>query len=126
VQDKIDELSRRGQGRPTARNIEDVVSTFSGQYSLRDGILRLPQLRFRVSGAEVRIGGRYTLRTAGLDFNGQLRLAAPLSKTVTGYKSWLLKAVDPFFRKNGAGAVLPIKLGGTAQAPAFGLDMKGL
>ena len=126
VQDKIDELSRRGQGKPTATNIEDVVSTFSGRYSLRDGVLRLPHLRFRVSGAEVRIGGRYTLRTAGLDFNGQLRLAAPLSKTVTGYKSWLLKAVDPFFRKNGAGAVLPIKLGGTAQKPAFGLDMKGL
>jgi hypothetical protein len=93
---------------------------------MREGVVRLPRLGFRVSGAEVRLGGQYTLRSAGLAFNGHLRLTAPLSKTVTGFRSWLLKPVDPFFRKNGAGAEVPIKLGGTAQKPSFGIDLKGL
>ena len=74
----------------------------------------------------VRVGGRYALRGAGLDFTGHLRLEAPLSRTTTGYKSWLLRLIDPFFRKNGAGAEIPIKLGGTAHAPKFGLNLKGL
>jgi hypothetical protein len=93
---------------------------------LRNGVLSLPRLQFRIRGAEVRVGGNYTLRGAGLNFTGHLRLEAPLSMTTTGYKSWLLKLVDPFFRKNGAGAEIPIKLGGTAHSPAFGLNLEGL
>jgi hypothetical protein len=126
VQQRIDELSRRGQGKPTATEIDGVASTFSGKYVLRNGVLSLPHLQFHIRGAEVRVGGRYTLRGAGLDFTGHLRLDAPLSRTTTGYKSWLLRLIDPFFRKNGAGAEIPIKLGGTAHAPKFGLNFKGL
>jgi hypothetical protein len=126
VQTRIDELSRRGRGRPQALEIDDVVSTFSGQYSVRNGVLSLPSLNFMVRGAEVRVGGKYTLRSAALEFSGHLRLSVPLSQTTTGYKSWLLKPIDPLFRKNGAGAQIPIKLGGTAHQPSFGLNMRGL
>jgi hypothetical protein len=41
---------------------------------------------------------------------------------VTGWKSLLLKPVDPFFAKNGAGTFVPIKIGGSASHPAIGLD----
>jgi hypothetical protein len=41
----------------------------------------------------------------------------------TGWKSLLLKAVDPFFKKDGAGAVLPIKITGTKSDPHFGLNL---
>ena len=57
-----------------------------------------------------------------LDFEGSLLLDAPLSKTTTGFKSLLLKVVDPLFRKQGAGAVLPIVVSGTVDQPSFGLD----
>ena len=50
-------------------------------------------------------------------------LAKP-SELTSGFKSFLLKAVDPFFRKSGAGAVLPIKVTGTVDQPAFGLDVR--
>jgi hypothetical protein len=43
---------------------------------------------------------------------------------VTGWKSLLLKPVDPFFAKNGAGTFVPIKVGGTTAHPAIGLDFK--
>jgi hypothetical protein len=32
--------------------------------------------------------------------------------------------VDPFFKKDGAGAVIPVKVSGTRSAPKFGLDLK--
>lgn len=123
VQDKVDELSRRGQGQPEDDTITNVLSDFSGGFTLRDGTLRLPRLGFRVRGAEVRLAGQYALRGERLDFEGELRLDARLSQTVTGFKSFLLKVIDPFFRKKGAGAVLPIKVEGTVSKPEFGVDM---
>lgn len=40
----------------------------------------------------------------------------------TGWKSILLKPVDPFFRKNGAGAEIRFKISGTRDDLHFGLD----
>jgi hypothetical protein len=54
--------------------------------------------------------------------HGQLLLDAKLSETTTGFKSILLKAVDPFFRKEGK-TVQPIKVTGTREKPSFGLDL---
>ncbi|MEQ1574092.1 MAG: hypothetical protein ABL993_07575 [Vicinamibacterales bacterium] len=123
VQDKVDQLSRRGRGEPKNEALQDVMSTFGGAFTLRDGLLRLPRLQFRVSGAAVDLSGAYRLRGGDLGFAGTLKLDAPLSRTTTGFKSILLKAVDPFFRKAAAGTVLPIKVGGTVEKPAFGLDI---
>ena len=39
-----------------------------------------------------------------------------------GVKGFFLKVFDPFFKKPGAGMVLPIKITGTRKAPKFGLD----
>jgi hypothetical protein len=47
---------------------------------------------------------------------------AKLSQTVTGAKSFFLKAVDPFFRKNGL-TEIPIKITGTKDEPKYGLDL---
>jgi len=41
----------------------------------------------------------------------------------TGWKSILLKPVDPFFHKHGAGAEVPFKITGTRNEPHFGLDL---
>jgi len=47
-------------------------------------------------------------------------LQAKVSQTMTGWKHWLLKPVDPFFAKNGAGTFLKIKVVGSSKAPKFG------
>ena len=125
VQNKVDELSRRGRGEPKNASIDNVLSDFSGRFTLRDGRLRLPDLRFGVRGAEVRLAGGYALRGERLDFAGELRLQAKLSQTMTGFKSILLKVIDPFFSKHGAGAVLPIRVGGTVSKPEIGLKLFG-
>jgi hypothetical protein len=43
---------------------------------------------------------------------------------MTGWKSILLRPVDPFFSKHGAGTEVPIKITGTRSEPKFGLDFK--
>jgi hypothetical protein len=52
-------------------------------------------------------------------------MQATLSKTQSGIKHWLLKPVDPFFKKDGAGFVLPIKITGTKDHPQFVAEVFG-
>lgn len=124
VQDKVDELSRRGRGQPGNAQVNNVLSAFGGAFSLNHGVLSLPSLRFTVNGARVDLRGNYRLPTEALAFTGTLSLDAPVSKTVTGFKSLLLKAVDPLFRRNGAGTQLPISISGTVNKPAFKVDAR--
>lgn len=126
VQQSLATLSRRGRGLKDAALGGSVVSDLQGRFRLRDGRLRFSSLRFAVPGAVVHLNGSYGLRDEELAFRGSLRLRAKLSQTVSGFKSVLLKLVDPFFRKNGAGAELPIKIEGPRERPKFGLDAKKL
>jgi hypothetical protein len=123
VQQKVEALSRRGKGQTNDSNSESVVSNMQGRFVLKNGVMGFSDLSFRVPGASVRLNGTYGLRTEELDFHGTLRLEAKLSETTTGVKSFLLRAVDPLFKKKGAGTVLPIKISGTRQKPSFGLDI---
>lgn len=122
VQDKVDELSRRGRGEPENDRVQNVLADFGGDFSLQNGRLGLPKFEFSVEGARVALGGSYGLPTQRLDFEGALLLDAPISKTTTGFKSLLLKVFDPLFRKQGAGTMLPIVVTGTVSQPSFGLD----
>ena len=122
-QAKVDKLSNRGRGQ-TAKEPNDssVASNFRGAFSLRGGTIQFTKLAFNVPGVEVLVNGTYALQKQEIDLHGTARLQARLSQTTTGFKSLLLKAVDPFFAKKGAGAVLPIKIQGTGDSPTFGLD----
>jgi len=60
----------------------------------------LPKLTFDVPGAMCS-QGHYALRREMLAFTGVLYIDAKISETTTGWRSLLLKVVDPFFRKNG-------------------------
>jgi hypothetical protein len=124
VQARIDELSRRGQGRPNEGAIDDIASNMRGEFRLHDSVLELPKLTFRVDGAEVWLTGRYAVRSEQLDFRGELRLQAKMSQTQTGWKSLVLKMFDPIFDSKHAGTVLPIVISGTRAQPKFGVNVK--
>jgi hypothetical protein len=99
------------------------VSDLHGAFHLEKGVIHFSSLTFSVSGAVIDLAGTYDIRGGGLDFNGHLRLQAKLSQTVTGAKSFFLKAFDPFFKKEGAGAVLSISITGTRDKPTFGVSV---
>jgi hypothetical protein len=48
-------------------------------------------------------------------------MQAKLSQTMTGAKSFFMKAINPLFSKNGAGTELPITITGTQESPVFGV-----
>jgi hypothetical protein len=124
IQEKVNQLSHRGKGQPKEAATDTVASDFAGQFKLDKGTMTFRALSFRVPGVSVALNGTYQLKGGDMDFHGQAKLEAKLSQTVTGFKSFLLKAVDPFFAKKDAGAVLPIKITGTRDNPSFGLDLR--
>lgn len=76
-------------------------------------------------GAVINIGGVFDMAADKLDFHGALMLDAKVSETQTGWKRWVLKPVDQFFSKRGAGTFLHINVVGSAKDPQFGLDPGG-
>jgi AsmA-like protein len=126
VQRKIADLSRHGQGKTEDEQVGRVLSDLRGRFTLANGVVRFQRLEFGVPGAQVQLAGTYALRRETLDFEGLLRMQAPISEAVGtgGVKRLLLKAIDPLFRKKGAGSVVPIKISGTRHDPQFGLDVR--
>ena len=50
LQEKVGELSKRGQGEPEAANDPDVLSALAGGFQMGGGAIRLNGLSFRVPG----------------------------------------------------------------------------
>jgi hypothetical protein len=126
VQAKVDNLSLRSQGKPKLAkdNIPDNVSfSLSGVFNLNAGLLSFSQLHFYAPGTLVNLTGKYSLDGNQFDFRGKARLDAKPSQLVTGWKSLLLKPVDPFFHKNGAGTEVAVKITGTKSEPHFGWNL---
>lgn len=128
IEDKVDMLSLRAQGKPGEAHpgAPDVHSRMHGDFVLRSGELNFSRLDYSLPGADVNLTGQYTLDGRKFDFTGKVRTRAELSQMVsTWWKSLLLKPVDPFFHKHGAGAEIPVKITGTESAPKFGLNLGG-
>jgi hypothetical protein len=122
IQSRIDDLSRRGQGQPQNEEITEVFSEMNGRFRMEDQTITFTSLSFATEGAEVKLAGDYNLASDALDFHGSLGLRARVSQTMTGWKRWALKPVDPFFARNGVGTFLRIKIDGTSKSPNFGID----
>ena len=125
TQAKVDTLSRKGQGQPKDFDISGVASGMKGSFVVSRAIVDFSHLDFGVNGASVDLNGTYDANSGLIDFHGKLSLTAKLSQTMTGPKSFFLKALDPFFKGKNAGTVLPIKITGTRENPSFGLDRHG-
>lgn len=123
VQQRITTLSRRAQGSDAATGASRVRSNFAGRFRLERGRLSMLSLTFDVPGAVVHLSGVYGLRQEQLRFAGTVYMDAKLSQATSGWKSWLLKAADPIFRRQGRTRI-PVKIAGTRSAPTFGLDVK--
>lgn len=124
VQSKVDALSMRSQGRPKEAKADpdDVFSEMNGTFKLSDGLLSFSKLHYEIPGTKVDLTGKYSLDGNEFDFRGKARMNAKLSHMVTGVKSVLLKPIDPFFSKHGAGTEVPVKVTGTKSEPHFGFD----
>jgi hypothetical protein len=123
VQKKVNELSRRASAHVADElAARDVGSNFDGQFTLNNSRLSLPTVTFDVPGAIVELHGQYGMRREDIAFDGNLYMDAKISQTVTGFKSLLLKAIDPLFRRKGK-TVVPLRISGSRAAPKFGVNV---
>jgi hypothetical protein len=123
VQNKVDELSRRSQGQSQEEMAERVLTNLEGRFNLSRGVVTLRDLTFEVPGANVAMGGTYDTGNETLDFRGTLRMEATVSEAVGGFKSIFIKPFNFIFRKDGAGAVVPIKITGTWRKPKTDIEI---
>jgi hypothetical protein len=125
VQSRVNGLSMRGLGHPKLmRDAAQITvpSELAGTFTLNRGLLSFSSLHFEVPGTDADMTGQYSLDGNTFDFHGHLKMDAKLSQMTTGWKSLLLKPVDPFFSKHGAGTEIPFKITGTRDEPHFGTD----
>jgi len=126
VQEKVDTLSRKGQGKPKDADISEVASDLHGNFQVANGVVKFSSLSFAVQGASVHLDGTYNIDSTAMDFQGDLLMQAKLSQTTTGAKSFFLKAADPFFKGKNGGSDVPITIAGTKDHPTFGLGKRGV
>lgn len=90
----------------------NAISSLEGPIAVDNGIARSPDLRFQLPGAKARLSGTFNFENCAVHLTGKLATQAELSGDATGFKSILLKPLDPFFKKHKHGAVIPIAVTG--------------
>ena len=124
---ELSSFSQRAQGAPAAKSPAtkgtavagdaqqqdtDVLSSLEGIVSVRRGVMSSQRLSFKVPGAAAELKGTYRLQDGSVNMVGNVTMDTDLSHVTTGFKSMLLKPLAPFFKRKGAGAVIPIAITG--------------
>lgn len=130
-QDQLDGLSARAQGHPgnadTVSHDRDaeVHSALAAHFVMAHGVMTVSGVQYTLPGATVLLNGVYGMDGKLFEFKGHVRTVATASEMLTGWKSLLLKPVDHFFEKNGAGLELPVEISGTQGDLHLGLALHG-
>lgn len=117
----LSDFSRRAQTKESGKGDDDrdqdanadVLSSLKGPAQIHNGVASSPRLTFQVPGALATLAGTFNFRDESAHLTGHLAMQSEMSHAVTGFKSFLLKPLDPFMRKRRAGAVIPIAITGT-------------
>jgi hypothetical protein len=125
MQQQVDSLSMRAQGKPKLANAKDaevVGSSLSGQFAQADAVMTVSGVNYQMPGAQVTMDGEIQMVPSTFEFHGKVRTEATASQMTTGWKSMLLKPFDGLLKKNGAGVELPVKITGTRSTYDLKLD----
>ncbi len=122
TQANLERLSERAEGEKDDPP-ERVLSDLKGHVVLRGGIATFSNLSFSVPGALARLHGTYSLVTHEINLRGTVSMEANLSQTTKGVKSFFLKIMNPFLKKNHrGGAIMHVAVIGTYPHPVFKAD----
>jgi hypothetical protein len=125
IQDGLRQLSLRGQGLPKEIKTTDpdsIHSTMVSDFQMADGVITLPELTYTVPGSTIKVSGTYALDGGAINFTGTAAMDATVSQMIGGFLGKLAKPADRFFKKDGAGFVVPIHINGTREDPRYGID----
>ncbi len=125
TESNISRLSESAQsGRRREReNEETVLSNLTGHAGISGGVAELSNVSFNVPGAAAQMNGSYSLVDYKVNLHGTLETTGKPSDATPGFKSFLLKALTPFFKKQGKAKLVPFKITGTYGRADIGLDL---
>jgi hypothetical protein len=120
TEENLSKFSQRAQkSKAGAANDEspqngntDALTSLKGTAQIRDGIASSPRLTFKIAGAQATLNGTFNFHGEVAHLTGNLAMQSDISHAATGFKSVLLKPLDPFLKKRKAGAVIPIAVTG--------------
>jgi hypothetical protein len=119
----VDELSAGARGE-NKDDPEMVMTDLKGKVALIEQVAHFSDVSFTIPGAHAQMHGTYSVSEPyRINLHGQMRVATRISKTTTGMKSFLLKVMDPIFKKKKKGEIVPVHIQGTYEKPDFGLDL---
>ncbi len=126
TEQKLSAFSERAQGLKSSKpeapssnaahggETPEVLSGLQGVVSIRGGVAYFKRLYFQIPGASTDLHGTFSLSDHSVHLLGDLRMDSDVSHVTTGFKSLLLKPLVPFFKKDNAGAVIPIAITGSS------------
>src|SRR6202051_587875 len=123
TQDGVNKLSEGARGEKDAPDPATPLTDLKGQVSLEEGVSNFSDLSFGVPGANARMHGTYDLLNKKIALRGQLEVQSKISNTESGSKAFLLKMMEPFFKKKKKGEIVPVRISGTYGHPTFGLSL---
>lgn len=109
--------------RTSPESSETLVSSLNGKVTVENGVANLVNLSLRVPGAEASLDGTYNLVDYRIDLHGRLVTDGSASAATTGIKSFMLKAMTPFLKKEAGRQTIPFKITGNYRNAQLGLDI---
>jgi AsmA-like C-terminal region len=127
TQRSMTELSEKARGE--ADKLEDgnlpperVVSDLKGHVLLKNGTATFSRLTFTVPGATAEMHGTYDLISQRVNLSGTLHMVAKLSQATTGVKSFLIKLINPFIKKDKPNQPISFRITGTYNKPDYSVS----
>lgn len=110
---RAQDIDKKDSGNHPADETTDTLSSLKGPARIADAIASSQKLTFRIPGAQADLSGTFNFHTKAVHLVGDLRMDSDISHAATGFKSFLLKPLAPFFKKKNAGALVPIAVTGS-------------
>jgi hypothetical protein len=123
TQTKVNKASEEARGHPDEEDPNSVVSDLKGGVALKDGVATFSRLSFTLPGAKADVHGTFNIVNERINMHGMVQLQAKLSNTTSGFKSFLIKVLNPFINKDKPQEPLPVAVSGTYSHPQFSVSI---
>lgn len=100
----------KGDREEDKENPQTVLSNLAGHVDAKQGTAYLSQISFQVPGAHAFLQGTFNLIDYRSDLNGVLVTKGDVADATNGFKSSLVKAISPFFKKKSKAKIVPFKI----------------
>lgn len=113
----------KGDKEEDKENPPTVLSKLTGHVDAKEGIAHLSQISFQVPGAHAFLQGTFNLIDRYSDLTGVLVTKGDVADATNGFKSFLVKAITPFFKKERKAKIVPFKITGPYGKTAISLNL---